>query len=146
MESTDSTGAEDGVDMAPAAAGSIAAGVGVVAAAVAAGVTGAVELNLLAGSWLMILIDGLAALRASVLLAICEAWYAVEVENYEAVRWRAGYKVKIDEPICEKAPPGTSGQCQWHSWTSADLVRVSWLWIARMRPQGVGNILEDRGA
>lgn len=45
MEETDSTGAVDGVDMAPAAEGSIAAGVGVVAAAVAEGVTGAVELK-----------------------------------------------------------------------------------------------------
>lgn len=59
------------------------------AAAAAAGaedVTGAVELNRLNGSWLILFIDGLAALRAMALLAICDPWYAVEVENYAAVR------------------------------------------------------------
>ena len=86
MEDTDSTGAVDGVDMAPAAAGSTAAGVGVVAAAVEPGGTGAVELKRRDGSWEIILIDGLEAVRAKALLAIWEAWYAVEVENYEAIR------------------------------------------------------------
>ena len=74
MEATDSTGAVDGVDMAPAAAGSIAAGVGAVVAAVAAGVTGAVELKRRDGNWDIIRIDGLAGLRAKALLAIWEAW------------------------------------------------------------------------
>lgn len=69
-EETDSTGAVDGVDMAPAAAGSIAAGVGVVAAAVAPDVAGAVELKRRDGSCEIILIDGLEAVRAKALLAI----------------------------------------------------------------------------
>lgn len=146
MEATDSTGAADGVDIAPAAAGSIAAGVGLVTAADAAGVTGAVELKRRDGNWEIIFIDGLAALRAKELLAIWEAWYTVEVENYEAIRCCTGFGLSAGVPICGKALPSTSGQCQWHFWTSAGLVRVSWLWITRMRPQGVGNILEDPGA
>lgn len=61
----------------------MAAGAGGAAAAAAGAedVIGAVELKRLAGSCEMILIDGLAAVRARALLAICDAWYAVEVEN-----------------------------------------------------------------
>ena len=127
MFDTLSTGVLTGVDMAAAAAGSKAGGAGGAAAAAAAAEVE--ELKRLAGSWLRIFIDGLAALRAKALLAIWDAWYADEVENCAVVSsyWCSGVRAEV--PSGGKAPLSTSGQCQGHLSTSAGLVRVSWLWF-----------------